>query len=207
MSVAANEESNAEGIGSKEYKRIVEHFIAYPIKKTKELLVFATINPYKESKLIKSWQKIGKCNDYIRKYSRCYFIVQGTNQDKTKHYHVLCYLPIEAVYKIKNSKQFNIDVKEFTTATTNDFVGAQPDDEYNDANDVLAALKKPYSTTDIYIQIGYERCRRDLMLSKKKVDPYAMHDFSNYMFANLFKNVESPDGWIEYHNFIKFPRN
>lgn len=61
--------------------------------KSKPRLFFITVQPYKKSKNHKKLQKIGKINDWIRKYSDTFLIVQETNKGaQDKHYHILASL-------------------------------------------------------------------------------------------------------------------
>lgn len=201
MSVANDDEV----IGSN-YSIITNHLKANPIKKTKELLCFVTINPFKEAKSFKSWQKIGKCSDYFRKHSRCFFVVRGTNPDKTYHYHIICYLSLDAIVKIGNSKQFNIDIKKRTAADKVDFSFPDIDDEFNSAQDELIDSKTQFTDQDVWILIGYKRARRDLILQNKKTDKYLIPDLSKYMYSNLFKNTDSTSSWLLYENYMLFPK-
>lgn len=204
----ANVVSNAVGIGRKEdYSLVTNHFSKNSIKTTKELLCFVTITPYKESKLFKSWQKVSKCSDYFRKISRVFFIVKGTCQDKTAHYHIIAYLTPNSIMKIKNSKQFsNVNIKERTVLSKHDFIQESPDEEFIDARDELIDEGQKPTDIDVWIRVGYNR--RDLEYFEKtpKLDKYAKNDFSRYMLKNLYANTDFTGGWIEFENYQCFPR-
>lgn len=58
----------------------VKKLKAYPLGR----ILFITIRDPKQSE---RWCKIGKANDWIRRYSTCYFIVKGTNGGT--HFHML----------------------------------------------------------------------------------------------------------------------
>lgn len=195
------------------WNKISDFFGKHPIRKTKELLCWCTFNPYKASPRFNSWQKISTCSDYLRKYSRCFVVVKGLNQDGSSHYHAICYLEPIKIPLISKSKMFNVDVKEWTFIDKTNYTSEAFDEEYIEATDELAEEYKlngtVYNTVDIILKIGYNRALRDLMVKKPKIDAFTLENLSKYCIKNMKECISLPEEseWKMYRNIVLFPNN
>ncbi len=61
-----------------------DDFITRIVKYPRSRIYFITVRCPKQ---VKPWNKIGKSNDWIRRYSECYYIVRGTKHGD--HFHLL----------------------------------------------------------------------------------------------------------------------
>ncbi len=86
----------------------VEHyhaddFVPKLIKFPRSRIAFITIRCPKQ---VKPWNKIGKSNDWLRRYSECYYIVRGTKGGD--HFHMLAGIKKDVTMRYKKGIHFYV---------------------------------------------------------------------------------------------------
>ncbi len=80
-----------------------DDFVSKLIKYPRSRICFITIRCPKQ---VAPWNKIGKSNDWLRRYSDCYYIVRGTNGGD--HFHMLAGIKKGVTMRCKKGIHFNI---------------------------------------------------------------------------------------------------
>jgi len=81
----------------------ISNFLTGIEKYSKKRIFFITV---KDNSLTTRWSKIGKVNDWIKRYSKCFYIVKGTSHGT--HFHILAGLEPDKNLKFVRGIHFHI---------------------------------------------------------------------------------------------------
>lgn len=112
-------------------------------------LVFITI---KDNSQKTRWTKIGKVNDWVRRYSKLYWIVKGTNGGT--HFHVIA--SIEKGKRLRYCKGIHMHVRPLSDKKPFDMTREEIDEinQAKDTIDYLIKLRSEIYSNDICVKIS-----------------------------------------------------
>lgn len=192
-----------------------------PFKNTMSLLTTLSKTPRKRIAFItikdnrpapSKWHTIGKVNDWIRRYSKCYYIVRGMTNGI--HFHLIAALDKD-VDTLRYQKGIHIHVK---TLSTNQIFSREDADEIRESRDrreAYVAYSTDHQQSDLttdqqtvlkcicdavrrHFRLKTDKVNRNTALSNKQRD-------INFVMDYLAKNLEEPrdDDVMEYIDWIQ----
>lgn len=180
----------------------------YPACRT----LFITIRDPKQA----TWAKLGKCNDWIRRYSKNYWIVRGTKGGS--HFHILAFIDEGKTPKPQKSIHFDIkmvgiNTKQFSVPTREEYVEKKQTEEkiiyfkYQKFEELTSELTVKQQNILLQIILSVkkyfkQKLNRKHRVKKLKGKKGEAARILNYMENNLHEEREDGDDPEMYIDFL-----